>query len=125
PFEFTPVKIVTPSRQQGQTEQEQIDQEGEAALAACPHKIINKGTETGTFLDISCGDICIIKIKRDPDGKVTEFLASGDFQDFDAKPGTKVTYNYENLQTYIYDGENLSEGYCFKGVSIDTIKVTK
>ncbi|MDR2458372.1 MAG: hypothetical protein LBD41_07890, partial [Clostridiales Family XIII bacterium] len=28
PIEFTPVKIVTPSRQQGQTEQEQIDQEG-------------------------------------------------------------------------------------------------
>jgi hypothetical protein len=133
PFEFTPVKIVTPSRQQGQqgqqgqTEQEQIDQEVQAVLAACPYKTINTGTETGTFLGLECGDYCFIKIKRDADGKETDFLAGGDSDLFDAKPGTKVTYNYENIQTYIFysDFNSSPEGYCFKGARIDTIKETK
>jgi hypothetical protein len=67
-------------------------------VETCPAKTIDNGTETGEFLWSECCDFCHIGIKRDIDDLEKHFLVDGDAQDFDAKPGTRVSYNYDYVQ---------------------------
>jgi hypothetical protein len=108
--ELNAVKLITSTTGKGQ--------------AGCPEKVINSGTETGVFVAAECGDFCHITVKRDGDGKETDFLAGGDAQEFDAKPGTKVMYDYEYIQTFLFV-DNPDYGECSKSLIINSIKAVK
>jgi hypothetical protein len=90
----------------------------------CPEKVFDSGTETGIFLGAECGDFCHIFIKRDVNNTEEDFLAGGDSQEFDAKPGTKVKYDYDRIQTLLFV-ETPDDGECIETSLIKSIQAVK
>jgi hypothetical protein len=118
--EFTPVKITMKST--GEVKGKEQGQE--TGQAGCPDKTFGSGTETGVFVSAECGDFCHIYIKRDVDGKETDFLAGDEAQEFTGKPGTKVSYEYEHVQFFSYM-DDPSEGFCVETYVVNSNKAIK
>ncbi|MDR2405637.1 MAG: hypothetical protein LBE27_04630 [Deltaproteobacteria bacterium] len=91
----------------------------------CPKKIFETRTETGVFLEHFCGESdCFVHIIRDADGKETSYLAEGKAKNFSGKSGTKISYDYEYLQTLTYVFGSV-DGSCAQGYIVNSIKAIK